>query len=362
MKQAVFEFTAECDLMRAKLLKVALRYQAIRSIFLKRANRLLVSFVCSAILQCLLSLLVPIWMLALGPLLFGFPHLWALIRYLPKFWSPENHRQSPEILMKSLCLILFSIGIFRVLQTQSSLRIYFPWMLNDTVEWLGFLLTCGCIVYLVHLESWMLIRGLFFLPLAFCAWKYPYFSASVLLIGHNFVAFYFWICATTSKEDRRAAILALSIFVIFNLLIIFGALDFVTQFFNLSAPSLGVSLEPVMLGRLILPGSVDFKLLDRAISVFAFGQAMHYFVWLKAIAETQIKQEVPLSFTQSLRSLRKDLGPRLIWLAAVICLGIPLAIGFSRIEWLRQFYLSIAAVHGYMEIASLQFLPMKKIS
>jgi hypothetical protein len=194
--------------------------------------------------------------------------------------------------------------------------------------------------------------------------------ASFVLIVHNFIAFYFWICATKEPADRRTAILAILLFILMNTIIISGVMDSVINLFDWTTPHFVPSLDPISIGKLIIPTKFYPNFFDRGISLFALGQSLHYFIWLKAIPELSISQKIPLSFSQSYKALLRDLGPTItkisVYLSFITITGVIIIFvskpnfEFFSIEKLRNIYLSLAIAHGYIEIGILPFISLRR--
>ena len=85
---------------------------------------------------------------------------------------------------------------------------------------------------------------------------------------------------------------------------------------------------------------------------------MHYFVWLKAIPEQELATTHPVSFRLSMSYLVKDFGRKtVIWTVAVVVASL-LMWALVALPQARLLYFSIAAFHGYLEIAGLGFLKL----
>jgi len=352
-------FLAELDILRASFLKKTLYLKEVRSVFLSRADRLLAFFVLAVIINFFLSLMIPIWMLAVGPILFGAPHLFAGVRYIPKILAKNRSSKELRPLAFWIVGVLFVTTCLHVFQDQLNMPIPHPLHAADDWEWMTVVLTFFTFTWFLKLGPGHLRNLLVLAPLAFLSWKYPLWTAGFFLIGHNFVAFIYWIRSAKIHREKRTAMLAFVIFSLLTAIIFLGCADDLIRL-PFPMPFLGISLEPISLGQLVLPGSQNYVLLDRAVSVFAFGQAMHYFVWLKAIPEQVISQEVPLSFRRSAEELKNDLGKTLAKVAVVLSCSFILAMAFYKLELIRNLYLSGATVHGYLEFAGLTFLFKKK--
>jgi hypothetical protein len=345
----------ELDILRSKVLRSALSVRGLREIFVNRASRLLIFFLLSAALNFTLSLAAPIWMLAIGPLVLGIPHLFSGLRYLPKTLSINKS----ERISKFIALILFAVALLRLFSGHSSLQLSWEWIALGTIA----IAFAFCLELTLRLSARFLILA----PLAAGSWYFPFETAGGLLLGHNFIAFFFWTATTKNRHEKNVSLIAFSIFSLLTAALLAGAADPVIQFFShalptlITSPSLGPALDPLFLATQILPGNMNPIWLERALSAFAFGQAVHYFVWLKAIPEQDTRQEVPLSFTQSKRATIRDLGKPLAYVAAAASMAFIFAIGFYQLGYLREIYIAASAAHGYVELAALPFLLKRQV-
>jgi hypothetical protein len=350
---------AELDILRSAILRATLSTRWLRGIFVDRASRLLAFFLLSAALHFTLSLAAPVWMMALGPLILGVPHLFSGLRYLPKILSSAR-RERAQWLSKFIALVLFAVACLRLVHGGFVLRSGF--LLRDGWEWIALGSVAVAFAFCYGFSLGVLSRFLILVPLALGSWYFPFQTASGLLLGHNFISFFFWIASTRNRQEKIVALLALGIFSVLSAAIITGFADPLLHFFVcvlprvIASPSLGPILDPLMLATQVWPSQTNPAWLERALSTFAFGQAMHYFVWLKAVPEQDTKQEVPLSFTQSKRATVRDLGRPLAGTALAASLTMIIAIGFYHLGVLREIYIAASAAHGYVELAALPFL------
>src|SRR5580692_5440818 len=78
------------DQVRITVLRWTMPSKLLRSVFMNRALRLQVLFLAAAVIYLFASLFFPLWVLVIGPILWGIPHIFASIRYLPKSISMEK--------------------------------------------------------------------------------------------------------------------------------------------------------------------------------------------------------------------------------------------------------------------------------
>jgi hypothetical protein len=139
------------------------------------------------------------------------------------------------------------------------------------------------------------------------------------------------------------------VFFLIHLVVIYGAID----------PLLNASLlEQWRLENtawFLASWSADPLVWYRWLVLYTFGLSMHYFVWLRALPEAELKSKAPLSFRLSWQEWQKDIGPitlKIILISALIGFGL----------WIFQYnlgktiYFQIALLHGALEVV---FLPSK---
>ena len=350
----------ELDHCRACFLRITLAFEPVRKIFVNRALRLFFFICFSLTLNFFLSLAVPIWMLGLGPLILGTTHLFAVFRFVPKAIT-ENTAKQISIARVSAAVVLLT-GLARILQGNGWAIPDLPGLFNAW-EWLALLATFVCLGFFLGWERKTLFVTLFsLLTLANCSWNYPLATAAVLMIGHNFVPFFYWMKMSKNPQELFVSVFALLVFSLIHVAFLTGLCDGLAHHLRMALPDFGPSLDPLFIAKQIFPKSNDFALLERAVSVFAFGQAVHYFLWIKVLPEQAIRQEVPLTFSQSKNQIVRDLGLSFSKLALVFTLGFIGFMLFVKIGTLRDIYVAGVAAHGYAELAGLPFLLLRKPS
>jgi hypothetical protein len=334
-----------------------LAFEPTRKIFISRALRLLFFTSLALALNFFLSLAIPVWMLALGPLVFGATHLFSSLRFVPKAISDDQSKQS--LASRLMIVFVLAAGGIRFLQTHFSATTLFG--LNDGWEMVALFASFVCLSVIFGLRKKLLFFSTIqFALIAVCSWYFPLVTAAVLMIGHNFVPFFYWMKMSKSTSERNVAIFSLFIFSLIHLLILSGWTDGFAHRWSVADPHFGPLLDPFMIAKQVFPTSSDFLLLGRALSVFAFGQAVHYFLWIKVIPEESLRQEVPQTFTQLKKTLVQDLGLSLSIMASVLAIGFIGAMFFMQVGLLRELYITGVAAHGYAELAGLPFLFMRR--
>jgi hypothetical protein len=98
------------------------------------------------------------------------------------------------------------------------------------------------------------------------------------------------------------------------------------------------------------------------VLVFAFGQSVHYAIWLRLIPEDARRRDAPRSFASSYRALRSELGTAMLLIALGTC---ALVVSWAAIDLAaaRDGYLRLALFHGPLEIglASLAYSEARRM-
>jgi hypothetical protein len=259
-------------------------------------------------------------------------------------------------------MILVAVFVHRLLLTQSVFNISVPhlseWKGSTYIDLmaLGVTFVIGSWIYrktfLQFLAGIALIS-----PLALAFWREPMWTIGAMVLIHNFVAFVYWIRSSKSTSERLVAWGAFAVTLGVSAAIFWGAFDPVYSFFHGFEPRLALPVAQLTAedtGRLIAPwwqGSDLFWL--HACSVYAFGQALHYFVWLKAIPDQFHSHDVPTTFRQSLQLLGQDFGHKAAALLVLVSVGSVVIWSFMTLQEARMIYFCLAGYHGYLEIAGL---------
>ncbi len=348
------------DHLRAKLLRWTCQYELLRDIFVNRAHRLFVFYLAFIGIALGVALLVPLWQLFLGPIAYGFAHLFCSVRYFhlaATDGDPAAKRRGP-------LAYGFLVGTTVIYATYRFARSagYVPGISSQLSEWQGSALVDGLFMLTIFVGAFLIYRKSLFrlalglgllVPLTYCLWTWPYVTAGALVLGHNLVAFVYWVLVARPGQDRRYAWLALTIFVGINALIFAGVFDVVLDLFARDAYLDFASLSAARLGFMITPWTYDQDVWLHAAVAFAFGQSTHYYVWFKAIPDECHHNRIPTSFKQSWRLLGEDFGRRAAIALVYAVLAASAVWIFLAVPRAREVYFLIAGFHGYLEIAGL---------
>jgi len=267
---------------------------------------------------------VPLWSLALGPVLLGVPHLVADVRYLVV--RPGLHRQLGLVALLAMPLLATSfgagpsVGLLAVLpavliSTRSPRR--WPLIITLTV-WAG---------------------------LSVVAYLFDYGFTLAFLHAHNVVALGLW----WALAPRRWSMLWVPLAAVAGAIaILAGGLDPLLDLTGgWSAPWTGTTLSEFVV---TITPDVDPTLAVRLVLSFCFLQSVHYAVWLRLIPDDGRPRKAPRPFVASWRALVDDFGLP----ALLVCCALALVIagwGVFSLPNARLGYLQLAAFHGYLELA-----------
>ncbi|MDX2010560.1 MAG: hypothetical protein SFW67_10235 [Myxococcaceae bacterium] len=286
-----------------------------------RERRVLWLGVGSVVMAFVLTGLAPLWLLALGPVVLGVPHLLADVRYLVV--KPRLHRDVPLMLGLGVPLVAVTVGAPPVFGVLSVL-----------------------VAALSGPRSWR--QGLAFLAvaaLAAVAWGFPDGFQLAFVHGHNLVAIGLWF-ALRPRPSSHGWIPGLAL--AGSAFILVGGLDpLVTAMGGWRAPGTGSDFGEFVVTH---TSGLDPTVAAHVVLSFCFLQSVHYAMWLRLIPDDARERRAPRTFRASWRALAQDFG--LPALAAVGGLAVGLAAwGIVELPAARTGYLHLATFHGYLELA-----------
>jgi len=295
----------------------------------QRDLRVVVSGVFTILIAFALTLAGPFWLLAIGPVIWGVPHILADVRYLVV--RPGLHRQRFWWLLVAVPLVVAGAA-------------YHPMIFGFTAVGAVALITKGKIW-----RKFVVLASA--LMLAFVAVRAGNVSMIIFAHAHNFIAILLWWCWRPRPRPRHAIVPVF--FLILGALLFFGVFEP-----NLSGnKAVPAGLQPGDHLASLAPGLSDsFGL--RLVILFAYAQTVHYGVWLRLIPEEDRNQSTPRPFSASARALLRDMGAPL--LIAALLFSILLA-GWAVFDLFaaRSTYLRMALFHGYLELSAAAFLFVK---
>ena len=292
---------------------------ALRPFIANRALRVQALAVFSIVSSLLMTWAAPLWLLALGPIVLGVPHLMADARYLVA--QPGLHRHGALSWLLFLPLVGIALGAPPFVGLLSMV----PAVLLADARFS---------LKLAALAAWA--------ALSMVAFHFENNFLLAFLHVHNLVALAFW-WAWRPRELKTLLVPAL---VVLALLFLFaGGADAAiarpgpatgtsfTGFVESNAPG----LPPLFAARLVLS--------------FAFLQSLHYAVWLRLVPDDARARPAPRPFAASWKALSRDLGLPLL-LVCVAGTAVIAAWGAVNLAEARDGYLRLASFHGYLELAA----------
>jgi len=321
------------DLFRVYLLRFSLKPALLRQLYSHTHWRLSAGMIFQTLIFLPLALIKPALLLAIGPLIFGYPHLVASYRYI----QVKSIRLF--ILMTSIAIILhlsrtgfahfeqLPFGVWQIVV--ATLTLIISRVISKRVIVIEI---CTCIFFCIGLVR--------------LAWMEPLIYVGGTLILHNWIAFIYWIMASKEKRRRTTAILSSLLFLLIHILVLTGGLD---SWIPIKDGQIFFESGSKITGWYLASWTTDALVWYRFLVIYTFGLSMHYFVWLKAIPESLNKFEHPSCFRLSLKNLRRDLGKKtLIFFILLSISGITLWI-FS-LPLGASIYFEMAILHGSLEL------------
>lgn len=297
---------APLDAVRSSVLRAVGRRG--RVLFGSRDARVLLYATVSTAITLLIALAAPRYLLVLGPVVLGVPHLVADVRYLVA--RPGLHRR------RGLAIL---VGI--------------PLAVSWFVPAAATALVAVCSVAIAARGAVWRRALVFAAGAALVAGAYFGGRTADLIAahGHNFVALVVWIVVAWRS---RTALIPVALVLAGCAVIAFAPV------------SSDVPWEFTGLGSL------------RWVTLFAFCQASHYMVWLRLLPEEVREREGIRSFAATLRALARDLGGPLVALAAAMALATT-AYALVDASDARNAYLRVAFFHGFLELAALALVAIE---
>jgi hypothetical protein len=294
-----------------------------------RERRVAVYGVAGVVVALALTYAAPLFLLAVGPLVLGVPHLAADVRYLVA--RPGLHRR-------------FEFWLFVVGPAAAA------WL--HPRAWVAMLGIVGAVVIAKASPLRRVLVGLAGAALLCAAAELGRSADLALAHLHNLVAillFCLW-----SHRRRRLHLLVLGAFGFGLTLIGLGAFD------GSAARAL---LEPGPLdGQELVLSLSPFEaeaLAARVVLAFAFAQSVHYAVWLRLVPEEDRPRPGLRGFASSIRAVVQDLGVpvTLLFAAGTLVIGLW---GLVSIAGARDGYLRLAIVHGPLELGAATLLLLER--
>lgn len=316
--QALAPVLAALDAARRRLLR---RGAALFGPFVRDRDRRVIAAALLAMTTALAgTALAPGYVLLLGPVLLGMPHLCFEARYL-FFQHAQLRRVSLVAILAVQSVLVFSgIGIYT----------------------LGVASLCALAVT----GALATRRGLVFAMLAIAAQVAaivgPDWSRFLLLHGHNCLALAVWLA--WRKRPARVSIAVAACFVAGALAIALGCFDDLP----LRRPFSEATFSITHITDAVAAG-FGGPWRHRFLLFFLFSQAFHYAVWLRLIPEEARPRETPRTWRASWQAFKQDSGAVAARLTVVLALTVPLAALAAGVVRTRALYVTASEFHATVE-------------
>lgn len=332
--------SALLDALRRQLWWLVVRLVGPRFIADRSARlSLLASF--AIVTALLLATLVPLWLLLLGPLFLGVPHLMADVRYLIV-------RPPQRLARHARWAILLPLAGMTLLRGQ---------LLLGGPSLPGWEMACGAAALLgavvtAYPAGWSRRIALGAIaPLCTLVVAYPLWTTIFLGHAHNLIAFALWLAWSRQDDPRRRYLGVAALYAAAVGLLASGWLEPLGALVGAAtAPSTGLSFTS--LAWQLAPG-LDPQTATRLVVIFAFAQSVHYSVWLRLMpaSSTFCPRPAPTTFRANVTGLEADFGAWGWRLAVLLSLALPAGMALAHPATLRATYLTLALFHGWLELA-----------
>ncbi len=268
--------------------------------------------------------LIPLWMLALGPIVLGVPHIIGDIRYL---WvRPGHHR-------RALCWLAAGVPVII-----GGITVKVAWGLAGAA---GALLIArgGGRRRAAGLAA---VAALLALALRFPGWAEIAFAHL-----HNFVGVALW----WAWRPRRTRLhwIPLAFFAAGAAALLAGAAGPLLRWAGgLEGPATADSIAQHVAA---LAPFAPRWLGVRLVLLYAFAQSFHYAIWLRLVPDDDRPRPAPRTFAGTWRALRADFGVLPLALAAAGAAALAAWAAFD-LAAARNGYLRFATFHGQLELAA----------
>lgn len=306
----------------------------LRGLIARREDRVLAYGLLGTFTALAFTSVCPLWLLALGPLVFGVPHLLADLRYLV---ARRGYHRRPLLLI-GVALPLIAVSI------EPRFRI-------------GALAALPAIALARASLGRRALALLVFGALYAAALRLGVIADYAFAHLHNLIAVALWLA--WRPRGRRVNVVVPLAFALGAAAIFSGLVEqWVLRAGGYLAPRTGLDLGDLAYA-LAAPWADAHPIFAlRMVLFFAFAQSVHYGVWLRLVPEDDRGREAPRSFSSTFRALRADVGGVVLLGLALLALGL-LAYALHDLHGARDGYLRLAAFHGYLELAAIALFALE---
>jgi hypothetical protein len=339
---STFELAAyPLDVARRKTLWLATRSALLTRVLGQRDSRVAVLATVQIGVLFAFAVAAPVALFFIGPAVFGVAHLAADARYL------ALRQRTPRGLLAVSVVAAVTIVALRALSVTHVIHVPVDaWEVAVGAVWtlaaLGFAARERRSIVHVVCATLLLALG------AGLALTHASAAALVLTHGHNLVAVGVWI--VLFRRRRAWAAMPMLVLTLLAATVLSGAAPFSgASAFGTHLASLGAGLAP----------GASVSLAGRVVVLFVLLQGVHYATWTGWIPQDDLRTQGTLTFRMTARGLVSDFGRVGLTLVSVVALGLALLAVFRVHEALTT-YLTLARFHGWLELAMLAFLFVRR--
>jgi hypothetical protein len=332
------------DVVRRRTLDLATRSPALLRLIASRRARVASLASAHVLAIFVLSVLAPVGMFFVGPLVFGVPHLAADVRYL------VLRQRLPK---RFVALTATSAAVIVAVRSLALLGVPVP---ADACEaGAGGLWMLSALLFAAKDRKTLLRSFALFVPIALVvrvAMHHPHTANIAMMHVHNVIGIATWLFLYPRKkawEILPALAVALGIVVIASgtaamwTYTVGGDVAFGTRLFEI--------------GRWLAPG-IGPRAAASVVIAFVFLQAVHYAIWLAWIPQEYLAGEGTPTFRMTARGLVRDFGGVGCGLIAASTLAL-MGLALVRIGVALNGYLTLSRFHGLLELAVIAFLVVR---
>lgn len=296
----------------------------------------------------LLAAVAPLWLLLLGPLLLGVPHVAGDLRYLVLEPRLPWRRGGLLAVLALLGLMTAHRGAL-ALGWQPSRVIGLP-ALERELALGGACVLAASLFGAAARGGRRLLGGALALGLCAALLAWPHRAFVVFAHAHNVVGVLIWLILARAGGHGRGRWLLVGLWLGGHALLLSGALDGVSAAADAHwAPASG--LDFAAMEEQLAPG-LEFPHASRWVQSFAFGQSVHYLAWTRLLPQQCDPRAAPSTFRADVHTARRVFRDGGLAALALLGVGLPLlalVIGAQA----RDGYLHAIAFHGWLELAEL---------
>jgi hypothetical protein len=319
-----------------------MRASPVASIVGRRDARVLARSVIGIALAFVGSIVIPGALFVLSPVVLGVAHVGADIRYLV---LRQGVARRAAALLYGGCAALLALRAAEMMAPGA--LPYARVELGAAAAWV----TSAALLAAVDATGRARAAGIALVVagLLLLAWPRPDLARIVFAHAHNVVAVALWLALFF--RGRRATLVPLALLAVALVVILRGAtLPLVARFGAYDVLGSNVFFAADQLAPRV-PGALG----PAIVLSYVFLQSIHYMVWLAWIPDSVTAAQGTLTFRMTARGLARDFGG--VWLGVLAVSALVVVVGaFFDATRARTTYLSLAAFHGYLELAAIAYL------